>query len=234
MKANRTILLVEDSRHQGVALKADLSEGGWNVVRANDVQDALYRLEESKRISPEVDMAAVDLGIPPGLDNPLLGGIRLVEQMRKQVGMVFPIIAYTSLPPQAFDYSLAIRRLLSLRSSFIYLRPMEDKLSFADLVEYAWMGYVLVAPVPADFLPRAIADRPDPLDEKHWGTLKLLDEQVGYAQIADRMSLSVEGVKARVARIKEVLLQAGEISHDAQVDELIQWYRQKKVRYSRP
>jgi len=48
------------------------------------------------------------------------------------------------------------------------------------------------------------------------------------------MSLSAEGVKARVGRIKDILIDQQEIPYDAQLDEIVQWYRQKKVRYSRP
>lgn len=43
----RNILLVEDSRIQRSALSLELRDGGWNIIHAADVDNALYQVEES-------------------------------------------------------------------------------------------------------------------------------------------------------------------------------------------
>jgi len=228
----RNILLVEDSKIQLSALSLELKDGGWNIIHAGDVQNALYQAEQSLKQKDPIKMAAIDLGLPPDIDDPNLGGILLIRKLRERFGMEFPIIAYTSMSPKEIDYSYFVRQLLGLRASFVYLRPMD--VNFCDVVEYAWKGYLFLSPVPADFLTKAIADTPDPLDKDHWETLMHLDRQISYSQIGSAMSLSAEGVKARVGRIKDILIDQQEIPYDAQLDEIVQWYRLKKVRYSRP
>lgn len=228
----RNILLVEDSKMQLSALSLELKDGGWNIIHAGDVDNALHQAEESLKRGEPVEMAAIDLGLPPDIDNPNRGGILLIRKLRERLGMEFPIIAYTSMSPKEIDYSYFVRQLLGLRASFVYLRPMD--VNFCDVVEYVWKGYLFLSPVPADFLTKAIAETPDPLDKDHWETLMYLDRQISYSQIGTAMSLSAEGVKARVGKIKEILIDLGEIPVDAQLDEIVQWYRQKKVRYSRP
>lgn len=228
----RSILLVEDSKIQLSALSSELKDGGWNIVHAGDVESALYQMEQSLKMKDPIKMAAVDLGLPPDIDNPDLGGILLIKKLRTRFGMEFPIIAYTSMSQKEIDYSNYVRQLLGLRTSFVYLRPMD--VHFCELVEYVWKGYLILSPVPADFLTKAIADTPDPLDRDHWETLMYLDRKLTYAQIGTAMNLSAEGVKARVGRIKEILIDLQQLPHDAQLDEIVQWYRQKKIRYARP
>lgn len=228
----RNILLVEDSKMQLSALSLELKDGGWNIVHAGDVENALHQMEQGLKLKDPIKMAAIDLGLPPAIDDPNLGGILLIRKLRERFGMEFPIIAYTSMSPKEFDYSSVVRQLLGLRVSFVYLRPMD--VNFCDVVEYVWKGYLILSPVPADFLTKAIADTPDPLDKDHWETLMYLDRQLTYSQIGNAMGLSAEGVKARVGRIKEILIDSQEIPHDAQLEEIVHWYRQKKVRYSRP
>ncbi len=228
----RNILLVEDSKIQLSALSLELKDGGWNIIHAGDAQGALYHAEESIKRGEQIEMAAVDLGLPPDIENPSRGGILLIRKLRERFGIEFPIIAYTSMSPKEIDYSLFVRQLLGMRASFVYLRPMD--INFCEVVEYVWKGYLFLSPVPADFLVSAIAETPDPLDKDHWETLMHLDRQISYSQIGTAMNLSAEGVKARVGKIKEILMDLGEIPPDAQLDEIVQWYRQKKVRYSRP
>jgi CheY-like chemotaxis protein len=228
----RNILLVEDSKIQLSALSLELKDGGWNIVHSGDVDGALYQAEVSFNHGQPIEMAAIDLGLPPDLDNPNRGGILLIRKLRERFGLKFPIIAYTSMSPKEIDYSYFVKQLLSLRSSFVYLRPMD--VNFCDVAEYVWKGYLFLSPVPTDFLTKAISETPDPLDRDHWETLMHLDRQINYAQIGNAMGLSAEGVKARVGKIKEILIDQVEIPADAQQDEIVQWYRQKKVRYSRP
>lgn len=228
----RNILLVEDSKIQLSALSLELKDGGWNIIHAGDVGSALYQAEESQKRGEPIEMAAIDLGLPPDLDDPNRGGVLIIRKLRERHGMEFPIIAYTSMSPKEIDYGYYVKQLLGLRASFVYLRPMD--VNFSDIVEYVWKGYLFLSPVPADFLVKAIADTPDPVDKDHWETLMYLDRQISYSQIGTAMGLSAEGVKARVGKIKEILIDLGEIPPDAQLDEIVQWYRQKKVRYSRP
>jgi CheY-like chemotaxis protein len=231
----RTILLVEDQRYQFAPLGSELKERGWNVLWAQNVYDGLYELQAAGESKRKIDMAAIDLGIPPGMDNPLEGGIKLIREFRAMSdGESIPVLAYTSLTPKEFDYSLVVKHLLALRASFICLRPISDKVNFADLIEYGWLGYVVIAPQPADFLSKAIPDHSDPLDDKHWQTLSLLHGQLTYSQMAREMKLTVEAIKARVTRIKEILIELDELPYDAKNDDLDQWYIQKRVRYSRP
>lgn len=231
----RTILLVEDQRYQFAPLDSELKDRGWKVLAAQNVHDGLYQIQAARQTKQKIDMAAIDLGIPPGMDNPLEGGIKLIREFRAMSdGEHLPILAYTSLTPKEFDYSLAVKNLLALRASFICLRPISDKVNFADLIEYSWLGYVVIAPQPTDFLPKAIPDRSDPLDDKHWETLLLLHRELTYSQMAQEMKLTVEAVKARVTRIKEILIDLNELPYDAQTEDLNLWYLQKRVRYSRP
>jgi CheY-like chemotaxis protein len=231
----RTILLVEDSSLQYKALAAELEDQDWTLIRAQDRQDASYQYDQAVGMGKQVNMVAVDLGLPPAKDNLLLGGIGAIQDLRQRESTRgLPILAYTSLTPKEFDYGLVMKYLLTLRCSFIYLRPMGDKEEFTDLVEYAWMGYIILSPVPADFLSSAVTLQPDPLDERLWETLRQLDMGVSQARIAQAMSLTVEGVKARIGRVRELLVEAGEQPADAETEDLIRWYREKKVRYSRP
>jgi hypothetical protein len=96
-----------------------------------------------------------------------------------------------------------------------------------------WMGYVFISPTPANFLSKTIAEIPDPLDGKQWETLKFLDQDKGLTKIADDMNLTVEGLKARLLKIKDILIETGEISADAETEDLIRWYRKMRTRYAR-
>jgi CheY-like chemotaxis protein len=230
----RTILLVEDSSLQYKALAAELEDQAWTVIRAQDRQDATYQYDQALAMGKQVNMVAVDLGLPPARDDLLLGGIGAIQDLRQRESTRgLPILAYTSLSPKESNYALVMKYLLTLRCSFIYLRPMGDKEEFTDLVEYAWMGYLILSPVPADFISSVVTMQPDPLDERLWETLNQLDQGFSQARIADAMSLTVEGVKARLARIRELLVEAGEQPPDAETEDLIRWYREKRVRYSR-
>jgi len=230
----RTILLVEDSKYQFAPLDGELKERGWKVLQAQNVSDGVYQFKAAHDSKQKLDMAAIDLGIPPGMDNPLEGGIKLIRELRAMPeGEKLPVLAYTSLTPKEFDYSLVLKNLLALRASFICLRPISDNVEFADLIEYGWLGYVIIAPQPADFLHKAVPNRSDPLDDKHWETLALLHQQMTYSQMASEMKLTVEAVKARVTRIKEILIELDELPYDAQTDDLTKWYLQHRVRYSR-
>lgn len=227
-----TVLLVEDSNIQLKALQSELKEKGWNIVHAQDVDGALYQVEKVAREKKRIDVAAIDLGIPPVLDDPISGGIRLIKKLRANPEThALKILAYTSAGPKEYDYSLILRNLLLLQSSFISLRG--EQVDLSSLLEFVWLGYVFVSPTPANFLPKSIAETPDPLDGKQWETLKYLDQDKSLTKIADDMGLTVEGFKARLLRIRDILMETGEIGPDSEMEDLNRWYRRMRTRYAR-
>lgn len=227
-----TVLLVEDSNIQFRALQVELKEKGWNIVYAQDVNDALYQVEKVTREKKRIDMAAIDLSIPPVLDDPIQGGIRLIRKLRENPETrSLKILAYTSAGPKEFDYSLIVRNLLVLQASFISLRG--EQVDLSRLLEFVWLGYVFISPTPANFLPKSIAAKPDPLDAKQWETLKFLDQDKSLVKIANEVGLTVEGIRARLPKIRDVLIETGEVGPDAEVEDLIRWYRETHTRYAR-
>lgn len=227
-----TVLLVEDSGIQLKALQSELKEKGWNVIYAQDVNGALYQVDKIAKEKKRIDVAMIDLGIPPVLDDPIRGGIELIRKLREKPDMQsLKVLAYTTAGPKEFDYSLILKNLLFLQASFTSLRG--EQVDLSSLLEFVWLGYVVISPTPALFLPKSIAERPDPLDSKQWETLKLLDQDKSLTKIADEIGLTVEGIRARLPKIKDALNEVGEISPDAETEDLIRWYRMMRTRYSR-
>jgi DNA-binding NarL/FixJ family response regulator len=227
-----TVLLVEDSNIQFKALQSELKEKGWDVIYAQDVNGALFQVEKVIQEKRCIDVAMIDLGIPPVLDDPIQGGIRLIRKLRENPDLQsLKILAYTSAGPKEFDYSLILRNLLVLQASFLSLRG--EQVDLASLLEFVWMGYVFISPTPANFLSKTIAEIPDPLDSRQWETLKFLDQDKSLTKIADDMGLTVEGFKARLPKIKDSLVETGQIGHDAETEDLIRWYRLMRTRYAR-
>jgi DNA-binding NarL/FixJ family response regulator len=227
-----TVLLVEDSNIQFKALQSELKEKGWDVIYAQDVNGALFQVEKVIQEKRCIDVAMIDLGIPPVLDDPIQGGIRLIRKLRENPDLQsLKVLAYTSAGPKEFDYSLILRNLLVLQASFLSLRG--EQVDLASLLEFVWMGYVFISPTPANFLPKTIAEIPDPLDSRQWETLKFLDQDKSLTKIADDMGLTVEGFKARLPKIKDSLMETGQIGHDADAEDLIRWYRLMRTRYAR-
>jgi CheY-like chemotaxis protein len=227
-----TVLLVEDSNIQFKALQGELKEKGWHIVYAQDVNDALYQVEKVTREKKRIDVAAIDLSIPPVLDDPIQGGIRLIQKLRENPDTrSLKILAYTSAGPREFDYSLILRNLLVLQASFISLRG--EQVNFSSLLEFVYQGYIFISPTPANFLSKSIAAKPDPLDSKQWETLKFLDQDKSLSKIANEVGLTVEGIRARLPRIRDILIETEEIGPDAEQEDIIRWYRETRVRYAR-
>ena len=227
-----TALLVEDSSIQLKALQNELKEMGWNVIYAQDIDGALYQVEKIAKEKKRIDVAMIDLGIPPVLEDPIRGGIELIRKLREKTEtQSLKILAYTSAGPKEFDYSLVLRKLLTLQASFIALRG--EQVDLSGLLKFVWLGYVFVSPTPALFLPKSIADKPDPLDSRQWETLRFLDQDKSLAKIADEVGLTVEGIRARLPKIKDILTETGEVDPDAENEDLIRWYQKMRTRYSR-
>lgn len=145
------------------------------------------------------------------------------------------MMAYTSIPPTSVDYAHLVARLLPLRVSVIYLRRMVAPPTFADLVELSWKGYFFLSPEQADHLPTAVAERPDPLTDELWETLELLSNNMVQKEIAAHLgNITKDAVKNRIGRIKEILLNAGELEpFQNETRDIIDWYQTHHIRYRR-
>lgn len=234
MPKNRRLLLVEDLPIPYDSLKKQFEAAGWDVLRAIDEASTLRQIEQAKNEENQVEMVVVDLGLPPGIDTPSRGGLPLIKKLRTQHENL-PIFAYTSIMPTAVNYSYLVADLLPQRVSFIYLRRMVGSTTFADLVELVWKGFFLFSPVPADHLPFAVANRPDPLTDDLWETLELISSDLAQKEVAARLgNVKKDAVKNRVARIKEILIEAGELDYyQADTRGIIDWYRTNYIRYRR-
>jgi len=226
------VLLVEDVYLQLRSLRDELTEAGWEVVHAKDEEDALFRLRTLQEEGKRIDVAAIDLGLPPAKDDPLKYGMQLIAKLRAQKSYEdLPILAYTALA--TFDFAAVVRRLLNFRASFICLRPMGEDVRFADILEYVRKGYLFLSPTPASYLPSAVLAKADPLDDKLWETLAKLNEGLTQNQAAENTRVAPDTIKTRVEKAKMILVAYNELPFDPRTDELLAWYREHRVRYGR-
>ncbi|MEW6085469.1 MAG: hypothetical protein AB1607_12825 [Chloroflexota bacterium] len=229
---SKLVLLVEDIPYQRRSLSDELKESGWEVVHANDERDALYRLQVLHKEGKKIDVAAIDLGLPPAKDDPLKYGLRLIEKLRSQKSYEdLPILAYTALV--SFDYAAVVRRLLNFRSSFICLRPMGEEVRLVDILEYVSNGYLFLSPTPASYLPSAVLVHADPLDDKQWETLAQLSVGNTQSEAGKKTGVSGDTIKTRVKDARTILVGRKELPEDARTEEVIAWYRENRVRYGR-
>ena len=234
MTSPKNLLLIEDSDLQGASLTQDLKNSNWQIIRATDKYSALSEYDRWHKNTPTIDAIALDLGLPPGVDNPIRGGLPLAENIRERNANI-PILAYTSLQPQAINYSFLTARLLALRISFVYLRRLGGGIRFTHLLDLTWQGFVILSPGPADVLPRAIPHKPDPLNADLWETLRLLNDNLLNKEIAHKMGdNSADAVKYRLAKTRDILHDTFELEiHEGNREDLSRWYRQNHVRYCR-
>lgn len=229
----RHLLIVEDISSQREALRLQFQQSGWQISVAVDGEDALYRYQQAQEMNDPIEAVLTDLGLPPGVDNPWRAGIPLVHALRTQQESL-PILAYTSLPPRAMSFAKIVAELLPRRVSFIYLRG-KGEVDLPHLLNQVWEGFFILSPVPADFLPWATACEPDPLTVDHWQTIRLLSQGLGHKEVARELgTVGRDAIKTRVAKIKEVLIDAGMLT-SAQPDtqDVLDWYRAHHVRYRR-
>lgn len=237
---SKMLLLVEDQSSEAEILNRYLKEAGWQVTRANDRQDALYRIAEASKRGEEFDFFAIDLGLPPLDEDHAEEGVRLAIELRERFGN-HPILAYTAQGHKTIDYDLVLRQLLSARVSFIYRRRRDERLSFAEVAEIVNKGYLVISPTPADYLPLAIPSTPDPLSDKHWQALKLLNEGKTYAQVGKEMDRGPEAIQKWVNEMREALarfilpadLVDAQNGGNIQLEDLTNWYRNNRVKYCR-
>ncbi len=238
---SKRLLLIEDQSSQAETLTRSLKENGWNVTRAYDRQDTFFRIEQASRRQEQFDFFAVDLGLPPLDEDHAEEGIRLAIELRERFEN-YPILAYTAQGHKTIDYDLVLRQLLVARISFIYCRRRDERISFAEVVEIVNKGYLVISPTPADYLPLAIPSTPDPLSDKQWQTLKLLNEGKTYAQMGKEMDRTSESIQNWIGDIRDALApfilpaDMGDIHNSRetiQLKDLTNWYRNNRVKYCR-
>ena len=238
MDIPRVVILVEDNINSYKPIKDDLQEEGWEVYRARDGEDTYLRIQQCQEQNKQIDAIAVDLGFPPGINNPFMAGIPLIEELRHKFPTL-PILAYTALTSSAFSYEEAVRRLLAMRVSFLCTRQLGDRIKFSQILEFTWLGYVIISPEVADKLHYAISNKPDPLSEKQWRLLSLLRQGMSQREMAEQLEgISVGSVKVWKSEIRRILEDLNEIDYleesERNDSELINWYLTHHVRYSRP
>lgn len=226
------LLLVEDSRREYDALRAEMEQNNWQVMRAVDVDDAPYQLDLAERQGITIDAMAIDLGLPPAPDEPEKSGLPLIQKIRQQRRSL-PILAYTTLPARLFSVEKVARKLLTLNVSFAFIKFTGETDSFARLLELTRLGYVILSKDVANLLPYAIADRPDPLDADHWSVLKYLSMDYTHDEIAQKLNIAKGTVANRLERIRELLTEAYPTEDFTNADDLSRWYNTHKVRYCR-
>lgn len=235
MPEGRSVLLVDDMPMSAVPIKAELCEAGWRVRWVTSAAEGRAIAEQAARTREQFDLFAIDLGLPPDIDDPLVTGVPLVRLLRISYPEV-PIVAYTVNNHKLFPYELILRELLPLNVSFFHSRERETDFvsQLADLVA---RGYFIVSPAGTIALPRTVPQRPDPLGAENWQILRRISERETYAAIALHINgLRNEGsVRGRVDRqIRPALVDAGWLSpSDTDQMDLKYWFDEHAARYRR-
>ncbi|MCP4358119.1 MAG: hypothetical protein GY796_08915 [Chloroflexi bacterium] len=230
---NRILLLVEDNRLQYISLRSELEGTGWQIIHCEDMPSTLYAYDQSEKTGEYIDVVAMDLGLPPGKNDPLRTGLKLAKALRQRDADL-PILAYTSLSPPGNNlFQTLVSELLPLQISFVSLR--NDDPNIVQLLDLAYQDYVFLSPGPAGILPLALPTAPDPLSADLWQTLALLAQGKNYAEIArDLPNIGIDGVRARMTRIRSLLMELGELEdYQRDREDLIIWYRRHHIRYRR-
>lgn len=223
-------LLVENDVRQYDSLAAELAVADWQTQRATYREEALQKMREFETANSRLDAVAVDLGLPPSPDG-ISEGLALITDIRAQRRYrELPILAYTS--QQLMPYAGLVRRFLTMRVSFIYLRPMSEG-AFAQVLKYVSLNFVMLSPAPAGYLPNAVPDKPDPLPDDVWETLESLNKGLTHQQAADELHIAQETVRSRLDKARALLSERGEVLLDAHTNEVLEWYREHRVRYAR-
>jgi len=226
-------LLVENEPRQFESLSNELKTADWQVERAGQKEEALAKLKSMYEQGSHLDVAAIDLGLPPDTDR-LTIGLELIHAIRKiEVYQELPIIAYTSQANIEYSlYANAVRRLLTLQASFLYLRPLEAG-SFVTIMKYVSQGFVFLSPAPAGYLSSAVPHSPDPLPDEIWETLDALSRGLTHLMAAKELNIAADTVRSRLDRARQILIDRRQILFDARNEEIYDWFRQHQVRYVR-
>ncbi len=226
------ILLVENDGRQFESLSGELKSDGWEIKRAIHKDDALVCMRNLEKEQTHLDAVAIDLGLPPEPDNVTVG-MDLIREIREQrYYRELPTLAYTSQQIDFTLYASIVRRLMTMKVSLIYLRPMDEG-AFANVMKYVRQDYVLLSPAPASYLPSAVPDKPDPLSDELWETLESLSYGYTHHQAANMINISQETVRSRMDRARQILIDREEVLIDAHQEEILEWFRENRVRYAR-
>lgn len=230
----RRLLIVEDHTLEYTGLKDAFEKAEWAVERAIDAESAIYAVKNAAGSDRPYELILVDLGLPPAKDDPFRGGLPLIDRLRATWSDL-PIVAYTALTSLHFDYARALKALLVKRVSFLPTRGTEvrELVSAADLAAH---GYCVLSGASADYLDKAIADRPDPFDDNDWKILKGISKSQRDREIAEGLQgLQQDAVGKRVTKIRKRLVDTGWLPEGGtDRGELGQWYRDHHIRFSRP
>lgn len=228
-----SILLVDDAHRQLRQLQIELEDGGLTVHRAWDFASTLDVLAQWGENKLQIDAVALDLGLPPGHDDPFNTGIPLARRIREEYDL--PVLAYTSLTPKSVDFPRLLAELLPLRVSFVSLRSLPADFSIADLLQLVWRGFFFLSPVSADFLRYAVAKRPDPLDREEWEILRQVNDGMTNKDVGRELHCSADTVKNKLQKIGDKLSEGHYLhlpSNDR--DDMARWYNEHHIRYHRP
>lgn len=224
------VLLVENDSRQYDSLTAELKAAGWQVNRAVDKGGALQRIKDLTETTP-LAVVAIDLGLPPSPDG-VTEGLNLVKELRSQSRFKeLQILVYTM--QQAVASASLVRRFLAMRVSFIYLRPMTEPGPFSNVLKYVSQNYFLLSPAYADSLQSVVPDRPDPLTDDMWETLRSLSKGLTQEEAARELYVVKDTVRDRLDKAKAILIERDELLRDAHQSEILEWYRTHCVRYAR-
>lgn len=229
------VLLVEDILAELDPRKKSFEDSGWEVVPARDPPSAINELEKVLEEGKTFNAIVTDLGLPPKKDDPNIG-VDLIGSIRN-IDPDIPILAYTALPPTAenVNYSQMLRKLLEHGTSFVYTRQLPENVTLVRLLDIVSTGLIVIGPTAKRYLSRSIPSIPDPLDENLWKTLRKISEGKNYAEAAIELpDVAKEGVRARIRKIREILLEKQLIEeYENQLEDLRTWYRNNHVRYCR-
>ena len=227
------VLLVENDPRQYDSLSNELQLSDCRVQRSIYKQETITKLRSLHDQGVHLDVAAIDLGLPPDADR-LTVGLDLIEEIRNlETYQELPILAYTSQTNiEFYVYANAVRRLLTMQASMIYLRPLETG-SFANLLKYVSLGFSFLSPAPAGYLKYAVPNHPDPLSDEIWQTLDALSRGLTHTNAAKELNISPETIRSRLDSARQILIERNEIMLDADKEEVVDWARNNQVRYVR-
>jgi DNA-binding NarL/FixJ family response regulator len=177
------------------------------------------------------DVISVDLGLPPEPERTIIG-LRLLRELRSKFTLV-PLAVHSGLQVEPG----VLHELARIPASYIRIHDTDGVEAFAQMLPFIAQGFVIYSPSVAALLPTAIVVKPDPLDPKHWEVLELLSKGYTYERAADKLSVTVGAIQARVSRMMELLEERGFVEPGEEAeqrnlkDTLVKYYDEYHVRF---
>lgn len=195
--AERRALIAEDSVLFRRGVREVLIEGGWRVEGETDnADDLMTMIDEQEVAGRPVDLAVVDVKMPPGYSDE---GIRAVEAIRSS----HPRVAVLVLSMYS-DPSYAMRCLAAGTDGVGYLLKdrVVDITSFLEAAERVVGGGSALDPTVVDELVQRRQDHPrDRLTEREQVVLGLMAEGRSNRAIAEHLGLTDKTVETHITRI---------------------------------